>query len=187
MSTAEHLLAYVDDAALERARTRRMQAAWASEWRDEHLLGLWPGTMRGSGPEPSLLAFVHPNDVLRAFDRMKPGSWRDVVRLPHEEVEIGGFTVPAYTWEDEERARWRRRKWWGPLSTLALFLPAIWMPMWHGRPFTDARWIGTPRHTWGPKWGGRGRVVKSFHLYVPPDVRAADEREIQRLIRETTP
>lgn len=108
MSTAEHLLAYVDDAALERARAREEREDWTpSIWA---LLGLPEHTRPAS---TSLLAYLHPNDVLRAFDRMKPGSWRDVVTLPHEEVQIGSFIVPAYTWEDEERARWRRRKWWG--------------------------------------------------------------------------
>jgi hypothetical protein len=52
-------------------------------------------------------------DVRERLRREEPGTWRETVRWPHEEVEHDGHVVPAYLVGDPERVAWRRRKWWG--------------------------------------------------------------------------
>lgn len=109
-------------------------------------------------------------EVLVMLMDAAPGSWRELVSLPHEEVEHDGHVVPAFTWVDPERAGWRRRRWWGPVSDLdgcsCCGEARIWMPMWWGRPFTDARWIGRPRYEPGQRVRAR-----SFHHWLPPEER----------------
>jgi hypothetical protein len=106
---------------------------WASfgrgEWPYTQVWGLWP-------------TFAEVEELLWGS---APGSWREVVTLPHEEVsyiELMGVPVPSFlpTEAQLERAAWRRRKWWGPVSPTPFHLAAA--RTWR-HPITsywEARW-----------------------------------------------